>query len=203
MKLYHYWRSSSSWRVRWALKFKGIDAELIHVSLLSGESETLEHLKRHPLGYVPVIEDAGQFIIESVAIIEWLEEKFPERPLLPVGGVDRAHVRALVEIINSDTQPVQNLTVLDFYSEDVEKRTEWSRHFIQRGLSAYEKLCGEKSGAFSFGDTVTAADLFLIPQVYNAIRFGMALDEFKTVKKIYENALLLPELIASHPDRFR
>src|SRR5437899_2175350 len=111
--LYHYWRSSSSWRVRWALNFKDVEHKLVQVNLLDGESESPAYLKRNPLGYVPVLETQGRNLVESVAIIEWLEEKFPERPLYPVTPLDRAHVRSLVEIINAGIQPLQNLTVID------------------------------------------------------------------------------------------
>jgi maleylacetoacetate isomerase len=201
--LYHYWRSSSSWRVRWALKFKQQDVNYVHVSLLNGESESSEHLKRNALGYVPVLEINGHYLIESVAILEWLEEKYPERPLLPIDLIARSHVRALCQVINSDTQPVQNLTVLDRYSADEAKRKEWSQFFIRRGLSAFEKICAPQAGKFSFGDQVTMADLFLVPQLYNAQRFEVDLNEFPLLKKIYDSAMLLPDAVASSPESFQ
>src|SRR5258707_740787 len=118
--LYHYWRSSSSWRVRWALELKGQTPKVVHVNLLDGENDSEAHLKRSPLGYVPVLESEGKMICESVAIIEFLEEKNPKPQLYPGDAFQKAHIRALIEIINADTQPVQNLTVTEKLSDDPE-----------------------------------------------------------------------------------
>ncbi|MBU6375322.1 MAG: glutathione S-transferase N-terminal domain-containing protein, partial [Bdellovibrionales bacterium] len=119
IKLYHYWRSSCSWRVRWALDYKGIEATLQPVSLLNGESEEPTHLARHPLGYVPVLEWQSLFLTDSSAIVRWLEERFPETPsLFPGTSDDRGRINALASIISSDTQPLQNLNVLQRHSAD-------------------------------------------------------------------------------------
>jgi maleylacetoacetate isomerase len=138
-----------------------------------------------------------------VAIIEWLEQHLPSPWLYPQNAFDKAHVRALVEIINADTQPIQNLTVMDKYSSDPVKRKEWNRFFIRRGLQAYEMLVKKSAGRFSLGDHVTAADLFLIPQCYNALRFDVSLAEFPTVNRIHDAAMATPECQASHPDRYK
>lgn len=202
LKLYHYWRSSSSWRVRWALVHKKIEAKFIHVNLLNGESESPEHLARNPLGYVPVLETDGSYLIESVAIIEFLDEKFLDMPLFPKNIFEKAYVRSLIGIIGSDIQPVQNLTVLDKYSEDAEKRKSWSQYFIERGFDAYERLCERTAGQFSLGDTLTAADIFLIPQVYNANRFDVSMKPYPNLLRINENASKLAACINSSPEKF-
>lgn len=201
--LYHYWRSSSSWRVRWALKIKKVPAREVAVDLLDGTSESEAHLKRNPLGYVPVLEIQNHTLIESAAIVEWLDEMIPTPSFFPGSSYDRAHIRALVEIINAGTQPVQNLTVMDKYSQDEAKRLEWNQYFIRRGLSAFEKLTQSHGGEFSYGDSLTAADLFLIPQVYNALRFKVNMDEFPLISKINQNCLKLPECLGSHPDQYK
>jgi maleylacetoacetate isomerase len=205
LTLYHYWRSSSSWRVRLALKYKGLEAKLVAVDLLNGEVESDAHLKRNPLGYVPVLMVDDVPLIESVAIIEWLDETYqlPEKKLFPEKALDRAHVRALVEIINSETQPIQNLNVVDKYSDDPAARKEWMQFFITRGLKAYDDLCTGKAGQFSLGDKVTVADLFLIPQCYNALRFDVDLTPFPHVNSIYQNMAQLDFVKATHPDCFK
>ncbi len=203
LTLYHYWRSSSSWRVRWALELKGLKAAYVHVDLLNGESESTEHLARNPLGYVPVLDVGGRNLIESVAIIEWLEENSPSPQLYPGDSWQRAHIRSLIEVINADTQPVQNLNVLDHYSQDPAKRKEWNQHFIRRGLEAFQALAAPHAGLFSVGNLPTAADVFLVPQCYNALRFDVDLKEFPLIARVNEWALQTPEALASHPDRYK
>jgi len=201
--LYHYWRSSSSWRVRWAMKLKKFEAEMVAVSLLDGESESEAHMKRNPLGYVPVLVLPDHTLIESVAIVEWLEETLPTPSLFPGDPYQRAHIRALVEIVNAGIQPIQNLTVLERHSSDEKEKKEWSQHFIRRGLDAYEKLCSPTAGRFSVGDHITAADLFLIPQCANAKRFDIPLSEFPLLEKIFEAAMATPEAKATAPDAYK
>ncbi len=201
--LYHYWRSSSSWRVRWGLELKNTKYESVHVDLLNGESESPAHLKRNPLGYVPVLNIDGQNLIESVSILEWLEERNPTPPLFPKDSFLKAHARTLVEIINADTQPVQNLTTLDKYSDDPEKRKEWMKFFISRGLAAYEKLIQPLAGAFSIGNEISMPDLFLIPQVYNAKRNDLDMTPYPLIDKIYNRSLELDSCKNSHPEKFK
>jgi maleylacetoacetate isomerase len=204
LRLYHYWRSSSSWRVRWALARKGISAEMIAVNLLEGASESPEHLKRNPMGYVPALETpGGKFIGESVAIIEWLEETHPAHPLLPRDLFLRARTRQLVEIVNSGTQPLQNLGVTEMVSEDGEKKKAWNQHWIRKGLDAYEILVKETAGKFAIGDEPTMADLFLIPQCYNASRNEIDLTEFPTIERINRAGLALESCQAAHPERYK
>jgi maleylacetoacetate isomerase len=214
LRLYHYWRSSSSWRVRWALSHKGIMAELVPVSLLSGESESDAHKSRNPFGYVPVLEFLGEanpkrrYLTESLAIIEYLEEVAPARPLLPKNPLERAHVRALSETINAGVQPLHNLTTLIAVSPEsdpahAEKRKVWSQIWLKRGFEAFEALASQEAGKFSFGDSITMADLCLIPHCYSAIRNDVPFDAFPTVSRVYANALLTDGYRASEPDRFK
>lgn len=208
LRLFHYWRSSSSWRVRWALALKGIPCEFIAVNLLDDESEQPAHLARNPMGFVPALEilnskSSVRFLGESVAIIEWLEEVHPLPTLFPNDPLERARTRQLAEIVNAGTQPVQNLSVTLRHSPDPEEQKKWSQHWIRKGLGAYEKLVQETAGLFSIGNTLTFADLFLIPQCYNAGRNDVPLSEFPTIQKIHEQAIQTEACMKSSPDRFK
>lgn len=155
------------------------------------------------MGYVPVLQVNDNYLVQSAAILEWLEETYPKPKLYPGNAFDRAAIRALCETINADTQPIQNLSVVDRVSvTDQEKRLEWMAYFTQRGLEAYEALCKPTAGQFSYGDQLTAADLFLIPQCYNALRQKVDLSVLPTVNGIYQRCLNEPSCQASAPDRF-
>lgn len=188
LKLYSYWRSSSAFRVRIALHYKELPFDYVAVNLLKNEQRTPEYRALSPLGHVPCLEVDGKPFVESVAMIELLDELFPEKPLLPATAEGRAHVRALVELVNSGTQPVQNLVVLQRMPEA--ERAPWARHFIARGLEAYEGLlanytrAGLRSGAFSYGAGLSMADAYLVPQLYNAARFDVSLAPFPLVSGI-------------------
>ncbi len=202
MRLYHYWRSSCSWRVRWALEHKGISFSTTSVGLLNGESESDAHLVRNPAGFVPVLELAdGSRLTESMAICEYLEETKPTPALLPKSALDRAYVRMLCEVINSGTQPLQNLNVQDRVSENADERKAWSAHWIAQGLAVYEQMMS-RGGTFSLGDTVTLADMFLVPQIYNAHRYDVSFAKMPRIAAIYERSLKLPACAKSHPDHF-
>ena len=203
MKLYHYWRSSASWRVRWALELKKQPVEKIAVDLLSSQEKSADYMGTNPAGYVPSLVVNGTILSESIAIIEWLEEAFPEPRLLPGTALDRAFIRRLAETVNSGIQPLQNLDVIKRFSEDKERQSEWMRHWIGRGLGVYEKILSStnRQGAkFSVGNQPTMADLCLIPQCYAAGRNNIDLAQFPQCKAIYEYALTTPECIASSPD---
>ncbi len=203
LTLYHYWRSTSSWRVRWALAHKNIPCKYVAIDLLKGESESPEHLKRNPLGYVPVLEIQGTFIAESMAILDLLEELHPEPALLPSDPIRRAQVRQLAEMINADTQPLQNMNPQFLHSDDPEKRKQWAQHWIQNGLSAYELVVKTTAGKFSVGDELSFADLCVIPQMYNARRYEVSLDSCPTLLKIESECKKLPSYLAAEPDRFQ
>lgn len=207
LRLAHYWRSSCSWRVRWGLTIKGIPCDYVAVNLLSDEPESPEHLKRNPMGHVPVLECLDQsgpyrYLGESIAILEWLEEIQPQPTFFPGNSYQRARIRQLAEIINSGTQPLQNLTVTQLHSSDPGEQKKWNQIWIRKGLRSYETLVQETAGRFSIGDTLSLADLFLIPQCYNAKRNDVNLSEFPIIEKIHSNALQTESCQASAPEQF-
>lgn len=206
--LHHYWRSSSSWRVRWALSFKGVAYESNAIDLLKGAQRDATYVEKSPMGVVPCLVVDGRPLTESVAIIEWLEDTHPSPPLYPRDPWARARTRQLVELVNSGTQPLQNLGVNQRVSDDREQQAAWARHWIARGLGAIEReleiLAGEGlGGRFAVGDALTAADLFLCPQLYNARRFSVDLAPYPRAVAAEQNALATDSARESHPDRFQ
>ncbi len=215
-RLYHYWRSSSSWRVRWGMALKGVVPEYVHVDLLNGESESPAHRARNPFGFVPALEilapPAGRasplLLTESLAILEYLEETLPTNPLLPHDPIDRAYVRAIAEAVNAGIQPLQNLTTQialapDSDADFARKRKAWAQLWIREGFAAIEKLAKPSTGKFCVGDELTLADLCLVPQCYNALRNDVALEDFPVIARIYAQAILTPSYAISEPDRFK
>ncbi|BBM85868.1 maleylacetoacetate isomerase [Candidatus Uabimicrobium amorphum] len=200
LKLYHYWRSSSSWRVRWALEIKKIKYESIAVNLLKKEQQSAEYIAKNASGFVPCLEINGQPFGESLAIIEWLEEQYPEPSLLPKDRHERLKVRQLALIIAAGTQPLQNLAAQVYYSPDKEKRKEYAQHWINAGFASYEATMSATSN-YSFGNTITLADLCLLPQCYNALRFGVELEKYPNIFRVYNNCIELESYQNSHPDK--
>lgn len=209
--LYSYWRSSCSYRVRIALALKGIDYEYRAVNLAAkggGEQHQTEYERLNPMKAVPTLLIDGAAIGQSVAILEYLEETRPEPALLPAAGqgataaVQRAKVRQLVSIICADTQPLQNSSVLAAIAgDDEEGKAAFARKWIERGLRAYEKTIETTAGRYSVGDEVTLADLALVPQLYNARRFGIDVTTaFPALARIDEALQQLPAFRAAHPD---
>jgi maleylacetoacetate isomerase len=209
LRLFHYWRSSTSWRVRWALTLKGLACEYVPVSLLDGEVESSAHRARNPLGYVPVLERLGEtdpkrrFLTESLAILEWLEETHPDAALLPRDPLSRLRARQLAEIINSGTQPVHNPAVSQLHSEDPAEQKRWTQHWMHNGFAAYEHWARDSAGRFSVGDEVSIADICLVPQCYNAARFEVSLDAYPTVKRVAQAARATDAAEQSSPERFQ
>ena len=140
----------------------------------------------------------------SIAIIEWLEDEYSNNSLLPKNPLERAAVRELAMIVAAGTQPIQNLKVMQYVSDDKADREKWAQHFIKNGLRAFESRLQALgcSGEFCYGDQLTLADLCLIPQVYNAKRFNIDLSEYPLIEAINERALKLPSCIKAHPDRY-
>jgi maleylacetoacetate isomerase len=199
----NFWRSSASWRVRWALLHKRVAFTSISVDLGAGAQHDPEHRRRNPIGHVPAIEIApGRWLGESMAILEWLEDSFPDPPLFPSDPWGKARVRQLCETINAGVQPLQNLAVLERAAPDQVGRVAWARHFVTRGLTAYEELLGafesEGRGAFSWGDRLSAADLFLVPQVAAARRWGVDLEPLPRVRAVDDAARATPHAEAAH-----
>ncbi len=206
LTLYTYWRSSASHRVRIALGFKGLAYEPIYVNLLEGEQRRDDYKVVNPMGYLPCLVVDGVKYVESTAIIELIEELYPEPALLPKKPEDRARVRALVQIVNAGIQPLQNLVVLDRIGDDKARRLDWLRHFIARGLGAWESLSAGfaeetgHQGPFAYGAAFTAADALLIPQLYAARRYGIDLDVYPNIARVDAATKDLPFVKAAYPD---
>ncbi|NZD54559.1 MULTISPECIES: maleylacetoacetate isomerase [Rhizobium] len=203
--LYDYWRSSASYRVRIALNLLGVDYQTVPINLLEGEHKTPEYLALNPQGLVPTLVIDGRILTQSLAIIEYLAELQPESGLMPLDIADRQKVRALAYAVAMDIHPICNLHVVSHLMSMTEKpdaREEWMKHFIADGLRKLEAMIGE-AGAFSFGDAPTMADLCLVPQVYNARRWGVELTAFKRIVDIDGRCAELLAFQAAHPDRVK
>jgi maleylpyruvate isomerase len=204
MPLYGYFRSSASWRVRIVAALKGLEIELISRHLRKGEQNQPDYLKINPQAYVPaLILDDGTALTQSLAICEYFDELYPEPPLLPDTIGARAHVRALAYVVACDIHPLQNLKILNrvrALGQDDEGVNEWAKTVIEDGLLAYETLLDTyPKGAFSFGETPTLADICLIPQLYNARRFGAEIPS--RLLDIEAQCLALPAFGDTTPDK--
>ena len=207
MKLFGFYRSSASYRIRIVLNVKGIEWENIPVHLTKGQQHEAEHVERNPMKLVPVLDTGEALLAQSIAIAEYVESQFPEPPLLPTHPIQLAQVREMQHIISSEIQPITNLRVLKHlrseFGQDDEGVNEWCRIWIGRGFEAFEKRATERStdGQFSFGDSLTLADAWLMPQFYNAIRFGLDLDPFPTIRSIVDHCCGIEAVAAAHPDK--
>jgi maleylpyruvate isomerase len=207
--LYNYFRSSSSYRVRIALNLKGLSYEYVPVHLNRGGGEQFqpEFEALNPQHLVPVLRDKGVTISQSIAILEYLEEQYPETPLLPSDSGDRAWVRQLSLAIACDIHPLSNLRVLKYITGGLglaeEAKTAWAAHWTAKGLQAMEReLAGaDKTGQFCFGDTPTMADCCLAPQLFNATRFGIDLAQYPILQRIGMSCQALPAFALAHPGR--
>lgn len=205
MKLHGYFRSSASYRVRIALNLKGLTAEHLPHHLRKGEQRAPAYLALNPQGLVPALEDdSGATLIQSLAIIEWLDETHPEPPLLPKDSLRRAQVRAFAQVLACDTHPVQNLKVLARLRElglPEDKVTAWAGWANREGLAACEALIKHEPGPFCFGATPTLADLCLVPQLGNARRFGVDVAAFPRLLQAEAAAKALPAFADAAPER--
>jgi maleylacetoacetate isomerase len=202
--LYDYYRSSASYRVRIALNLKGAAYERVPINLLEGEQRDEAYRARNPQGFVPMLEADGQRLTQSLAIIAWLDATMPEPPLLPAEPVDQAQVRALALTIAADIHPLNNLRVLKRLSGlglDQAARDDWYRHWIREGFDALEASAASRSGRFLFGDSITLADVCLVPQMFNARRFEVDLSPYPTLARCDAEAAALTPFAAAHPDR--
>jgi maleylpyruvate isomerase len=200
MKLYGYYRSSASYRIRIVLNVKGIEWEYISVRLDKGEQLDTEHSKRNPMKLVPVLDTGVECLAQSVAIAEYLEETHPSPPLMPTDPIQKAQLREMVQIIASDIQPIANLRVLKYVQPHF-AADQWSKDWIGRGFEAFEARASQRStnGQFSFGDSLSLADVFLMPQVYNAERFGLDMTPFPTIRSIVEHCSTIDAVASAHP----
>jgi maleylacetoacetate isomerase len=203
--LYDYYRSSAAYRLRIALNLKQVAYEQRPVNLVEGEQQSAEYKKLNPQGLVPMLEIDGHRITQTMAIIGYLDQKFPNQPLVPAAAEIRAHVIALCLVIVADIHPLQNLRVGKYLADVLgvgdDQRLRWNAHWITEGLPALEALAKPQAGAFLFGDGPTAADICLVPQMYNARRYKVPLDDYPTLLRAEENANKLEAFAAAHPDR--
>ncbi|MGF6504982.1 maleylacetoacetate isomerase [Paraburkholderia sp. 32] len=207
MKLYSYFRSSSAYRVRIAcnLKSQPYECVAIHLNRNGGEQYSDSFVKVNPQQTVPVVQDGTLVLSQSLAIIEYLDERYPNRPLLPESIEGRARVRALSQYIACEIHPLNNLRILKFLTGQMalseEQKLGWIRHWLETGLSVLEReLAGEGDG-FCYGDTPTMADCCLVPQLYNARRFGVDVARFPAIQAIDERCQWIEAFQAAHPDR--
>lgn len=204
-RLTGYWRSSAAYRVRIALALKGIAAEQAFVDLRTGAQRSEPHRRLNPAGLVPVWEEDGFTLAQSLAIIAHLDETHPEPPLLPADPRARAFAREIALTIACDIHPVGNLRVLDKltadFGADTEARVAWNRHFIALGFAAVEARLAETAGRHAVGDAPTIADVCLVPQVYNARRFALDLAPYPRIVAADAAATALPAFAAAAPER--
>lgn len=203
--LYGYWRSSASYRVRIALALKGLDYDYIPVNLLKGEQRDAAYLAINPLALVPSLKTTdGAVLTQSLAIIEYLEEQFPSPSLLPRAPEKRAKARAAAATIACEAQPFMNLRTQQylkkergFQEADME---EWLARFTMQAMLSVEKTLADEDGTYCIGTTPTIADVFLVPQIFGAKRFGIALEEMPRLNEVYERCVEHPAFIKAHPE---
>jgi maleylpyruvate isomerase len=207
MKLYTFFRSSASFRVRIALNHKGLKYELALVSLPKGEHLEAKYKSVNPQGLVPALQDGVHLLTQSLAIIEYLDEAHPGPKLLPSDAIDRAYVRALSQIIACEIHPLNNLRSLKYlrkaYGLDEEGVNGWYRHWIAEGFGMLEDFLGDnrKHGRYCFGDEVGMADCCLVPQVFNAQRYDCDLKPYPTVMRLHEACMQLDAFIRAQPSQ--
>jgi len=203
--LYDYWRSSAAYRVRIALNLKGIDYESRPIDLREDVQKSAEYRALNPQGLVPTLEIDGQRLTQSLAIINYLDLRYPNQPLLPASAANRAHVVAMAMTIACDIHPLNNLRVLKYLKHELGQSQEavdrWYAHWIMEGLPALEALAAPEAGKFLFGNAPTGADVCLVPQLYNARRYNVPLDNYPTLLRAEENANKMDAFAAAHPDR--
>jgi len=207
MKLYTFWRSNSPWRVRIALAWKNVPYDVVAVDLGAGQQHGAEFRALNLAEQVPILEldergpDGGaRRITQSMAIIEYLDERYPTPPLLPADPWLRARARQLAEIVNSGIQPHQNLATQKKLAELGADRAAWLQHFLPRGLGVLERAAAETAGTFLVGDAVSIADVYLVPQLYAARRFDVDLAPFPTLTRVEAACAALPAFQKAHAD---
>jgi maleylacetoacetate isomerase len=208
LRLYTYWRSSAAYRVRIALALKGLEYESVPRHLLrdGGEQRRPDYLAVNPQGFVPALEDDGVVVTQSLAICEYLDERFPEPALLPAASRDRAAVRAMALAVACDIHPLNNLRVLQYLRSELGQDdagvARWARHWIASGFEALEQLVARHSGdgRHCFGRSVTLADVCLVPQVANARRVQLDLAPWPRITAVAGHLESLPAFAAARPD---
>lgn len=205
IRLHDYWRSGAAYRVRIALNLKGIAYEQVTHDLRTGAHRDAAYAALNPQGLVPAIEAGDRVLTQSLAILEWLEEVYPEPGLLPATPADRAAARAMAALVACDIHPLHNLRVLtalrrDHHADEA-RVSAWIGRWMSDGLAALETLVERHGGTYAFGDQPTIADCCLVPQGYSAERFGVDLAPFPRVRAAIDAARALDPVAKAHPDR--
>ena len=207
VKLYSFWRSSACYRVRIALNLKRVAYATISVHLANNEQHQAAFKEVNPQEIIPVLMHGGRVLRQSLAIMEYLDETWPENPLLPSVARDRQRARAIAQAIACEIHPLNNLRVLRYLETQLgveqEKREEWMRHWIGSGFDALEQILADNpsTGAFCEGDRPTIADCCLVPQVYNAKRFGVDMAPYPNIERINADCLALEAFDLARPER--
>lgn len=206
MKLYGYWRSSAAYRVRIALHLKQLkfESQSVHLVNHGGEQHLAEYDALNPNHLVPTLVDDGLVLNQSVAIIDYLEQRYPQTPLYPSDYQQRARVQALALDIACDIHPLNNLRVLQYLvntlTVDEQQKLAWVHHWITTGFAAIERQLSQRAGKYCFGDDLTMADICLVPQVYNASRFGVDMSPFPTITRVVEQCNQLDAFKKAAPE---
>jgi maleylpyruvate isomerase len=205
--LHDYWRSTASFRVRIALNLKGLSYRQVGHDLRNGGQRAPDYLALNPQGLVPALETGDVTIAQSAAILEWLEERHPDPPLLPADADGRAIVRSMAMSIACDIHPLNNLRVQTYLREtlhcgDAQIR-DWIATWMREGFTALETLVARHGGRFSYGDNPTMADCYLVPQIYSAQRYDVPLEDFPHLTAAAARAAALEPVLRAHPDRQR
>jgi maleylacetoacetate isomerase len=206
MKLYGFFRSSAAFRVRIALNLKGLAYDAVSIHLRRNDQSKPDYHRVNPQELVPTLETDGQTLIQSLAIIEYLDEIHPDPPLLPHTPAERARVRALADIVACDIHPINNLRVLRYLTHSFARSESdiaaWYNHWIATGFQALEALltADAGTGTFCHGEGPGLADIALVPQVVNAERYRLDMAPYPTIARIHQSCLQLPPFRAAHPD---
>jgi maleylacetoacetate isomerase len=207
LKLYNYFRSSASYRVRIALHWKELEFEYVPIHLVRGGGlqNSEEYRRVNPMGHVPALDHDGFLVAESVAIIDYLDSLAPAKRLFPADPRARATVLQICELLNSGIQPLQNLKVhkelKSVYGFNDEQIKQWTAHWIDKGFESLERILEKTAGSFCYGGEVTAAECFLIPQCFASRRFGVKVEDYPLIARIEAAAVKLPAFEKAHPSK--
>lgn len=200
LKLYSYWRSSASYRIRIVLECKELEYKYIPIDIVNGQNKSDEFLEENPLGQVPVLVTDEVTLTQSLAIMSYLEAKYPECSLIPKDLKMMGKMWEICEIVNSGIQPFQNLPILNKLETLGVNRIEWGQKIITDGFQAIEKILETTAGTYSIGNELSLADACLLPQVYSSRRFQVNLEAFPIIKRVSDTLYQLPSFVRAHPE---
>ena len=203
MNLYTYWRSTAAYRVRITLNLKDVEYRLTPVNLVAGEQHEPSYAALNPQSLVPVLETSEGLLMQSTAIVEYLEEQFPQPPLLPNQANDRARVRAFCQTIACDVHPLNNLGVLNYLKSDIGADdaavSRWYAKWVSKAFTALESVVSQSRGRYCFGDTISMADIYLVPQMFNAKRFECDVSPYPILTELVANVETHPAFATAAP----